>query len=348
MKQSNHSRQLRTISSLLLFTLSTVLSLVLAEVILRLFGYAGAPVSLITNIQYVNDSVLDWRYIPHSVVKTGRVINRYNNTGFRDVDHSIEKSREVLRLMIVGDSVTEGSGVEWKSVFAYVLQDQLSNKYEIINLAMSGLNTIQEVHLLKTIGLKYKPDVVVLNFILNDCDFNSEFYAAKRFYEKTDSEIGLLGMPIEPRVKRLLKSSALIYFVKERIENLIGRITGKEESNYFVKLWGNPDNRRQITTAFDELQFLQAEQQFEMVVIIWPLIVDYTKYALEPTHRWIKHEVEARGFATIDLLQSFSTMPYRDLQVTAEDNVHPNALGHKLAAQAFLNWLMDRNRLPPR
>ncbi len=36
---------------------------------------------------------------------------------------------------------------------------------------MGGVNTRQEVHILKEARLRYAPDYVVVNFVLNACDF---------------------------------------------------------------------------------------------------------------------------------------------------------------------------------
>ena len=66
------------------------------------------------------------------------------------------------------------------------------------------------IKLLEKEGLGYQPDLVILNFTLNDCDFNTEFYAAHRFIEQRDSIVGILNLSINPRFKRFVKSSALI------------------------------------------------------------------------------------------------------------------------------------------
>jgi len=335
------SRKWRTrnmiLSGLLLF-ISLLIAGLTGEVILTLLGHHGAPHSLLGNIHFVEDPILNWRYIPHSEFKMGTVVNTYNGAGFRDVEHATEKLPGIIRIVVVGDSVTEGYGVEWKSVFSSVLQSQLGNQFEVINLAMGGLNTPQEIHLLEVEGLRYTPDLVVLNFVLNDCDFYTEFRAAQRFAAEKDSTIGILNMPINPGLKRLLKSSALIYFVKERLENLVGRLSGKEESNYFVSLWEKTENRQKIIEGFIKLQVLQHEKSFQVLVIIWPLLTDFRHYNFESIHQWVRKEAETRGFSTIDLLESFSKFSYGDLQVTAEDSIHPNELGHKMAVDAFLAW----------
>jgi hypothetical protein len=175
-------------------------------------------------------------------------------------------------------------------------------------------------------GLQYKPDIVILNFVLNDIDFYSNIAGQKRYYAEMDKRIGILGLSISPELKRLIKSSALLYFVKERVGNLIQRFSGSSatEVDFYTALWSEERNREKAT--------------LEVAVMIWPLLVDYTDYRFGWIHRWIEEQARKSGFASIDLLPEFSKVHYRKLQVAAEDTVHPNDLGHAMAVDAFSNW----------
>ena len=330
------SRWKNLLGPIALLISSIALMAIAGELILRLLGHRGVPQSTISNIYAVDDPVLDWRYVPNSQVTLGRVVYRFNAVGFRDRDHVVEKPAGTTRIVVLGDSVTEGAGVEWESVFAATLQSRLGTRFEVINVAASGLNTPQEVHLLEREGLRYKPDRVILNFVLNDCDFFTSFKGAARFAAEKDATIGLLGVSISPRLKRLLKSSALIYFLKERLENAKARLMGQEETDYFTSLWNKAENRAKVVSSFDKLSDLARRHHFEVVVVIWPLVTDYARYAFTPVHGWVKEQAEKHGFVTVDLLPAFSRIPYRNLQLSAEDNVHPNSLGHQLAVDTLL------------
>lgn len=336
---NSRSHSTNIVLSTVLLLGSFLFAAILGEVLLRWLGYAGAPESQIGNIRLVDDSILNWRFVPNSRVQDGKVVLAYNGAGFRDRDHAKEKRSGVKRVVVLGDSVTEGSGVEADEIFSSRLQQLLGPWHEVINLGMSGLNTPQEVHVLEVEGLGYNPDVVILNFVLNDCDFFSEFHAATQFAAEKDTKIGLLGdISIDPRIKRLLKSSAFIYFVKSRVEHLVGMATGKGESNYYRNLWSQDHCYQRMTEGFDKLMDLQIRNSFEVHMIIWPLLVGYRPYAFAHIHERVKHEAETRGFKVLDLVDTFAALSYRQLQVTAEDNVHPNGRGHRLAAEAYVNW----------
>jgi lysophospholipase L1-like esterase len=336
---NKHTHSANIVLSAVLLLGSLVVSAVLGEVLLRALGYAGAPESQIGNIRLVDDPILDWRFIPNSRVQDGKVVLAYNSAGFRDREHARGKPQGVKRVVVLGDSVTEGSGVEIEEIFSSRLQQGLGPRYEVINLGMSGLNTPQEVHVLEVEGFSYDPDVVIVNFVLNDCDFFSEFHAAQQFKQDKDTKIGLLGnLNIDPRLKRLLKSSAFIYFVKARVEHLVGMVTGKGESNYYLHLWGEAYCHQRITEGFEKLRELRDQKPFEVHVVIWPLLVDYQPYVFAQIHERVKHEAERHGFKVLDLRDTFAPLSYRNLQVTAEDNVHPNGEGHRVAAEAYLEW----------
>lgn len=332
-----HSSSLCLSAALLLGSL--FVATILGELLLRVLGYAGAPDSQIGNIRLVDDPILNWRFIPFSRVQDGKVVYAYNSAGFRDREHSKPKLAGLTRTVVIGDSVTEGAGVEADAIFSSQLQYLLGSEHEIINLGMSGLNTPQEIHVLEAEGLGYDPDVVIVNFVLNDCDFFSEFHAATQFTQEKDAKVGLLGnMSIDPGIKRFLKSSAFIYFVKSRVEHMVGMIAGKGESNYYRNLWSQDYCYQRVTEGFDKLKDLQMRTSFEVHVLIWPLLVDYRPYAFAHIHERVKHEAETRGFKILDLVGTFASLSYRKLQVTAEDNVHPNGRGHRLAAEAYVNW----------
>ena len=311
---------------------------VVLEIGLRFLGYAGAPESTMTSMTLVDDPILDWRYIPNSRLQIGRVSYEYNSVGFRGEEHKIEKPSGVERMLVIGDSVTEGYGVKWEDVFSSVVQAELAAGIEVINLGMGGINTPQEIHVLEKIGLRYAPDYVVLNFVLNDGDFFSSLKAARQYDNKTQNTIGLFGIRVSPETKRLLKSSALIYFLKDRIENLVGRLAGEEDRDYYSRIWASEANKAKVLASFDKLHSLSRENGFVVMVLIWPLLTDFRDYKFRWIHEWVASQAAAREFRVLDLLPAFSSQSFRSWQITSEDHVHPNVAGHKMAAKQFVGW----------
>ncbi|MEO5954421.1 MAG: SGNH/GDSL hydrolase family protein [Nitrospiraceae bacterium] len=338
MSQFKRTRKKECVFAILVVMAAVLITAVLLEVTLGLMGYGGEPEAIIRNMMLVDDPVLDWRYIPNSKFRQGKITNQYNSIGFRGGDHAIEKPSGVTRIVMIGDSVAEGYGVEWKDVFASIVQMNLGAGVEVINLGMGGLNTPQEVHILKEVGVRYAPDYVVVNLVLNDCDFFSSMKSGRRHAEQMQAKIAWLGITVSPELKRLLKSSALLYLINQRFADLWGRLAGEERHDYYGELWASQANRTKISTAFEKLEVLGHEHNFRVVVLIWPLVIDYSDYKFREVHQWIAEQAASRRFASLDLLPVFSVQSFRSLQVTSEDYVHPNAKGHMLAAMEFVKW----------
>ena len=90
-----------------------------------------------------------------------------NAEGFRDSDHPLVTPPGQRRVIFLGDSNLFGWGVPYDSCYERVAARKLP-KWDVLNMGRPGYNAAQEVECFKVYGLKYKPDVVVVNFISND------------------------------------------------------------------------------------------------------------------------------------------------------------------------------------
>jgi len=129
---------------------------------------------------YINDPYLP--YIPRPNTRlTGKVHTgefdidySYNNMGFRDVDHSLEKPAGVFRILGLGDSFTEGSGVDLQHTYLYRLEEMLNRregvhpKVEIIKAGIGGYSAEPERLLLQHYGVRFQPDLILVAFLPND------------------------------------------------------------------------------------------------------------------------------------------------------------------------------------
>ncbi|MGH7790756.1 MAG: hypothetical protein ACREOB_00435 [Thermodesulfobacteriota bacterium] len=108
---------------------------------------------------------------------------KMNSQGFRDKERLYEKSKGTFRILILGDSMTEGLEVPLERTFPYILENKLnskgSKKCEVINLSISGFGTAQEYLMLKHYGLKYNPDLVILVFS-DQNDVSDNFFNSRK------------------------------------------------------------------------------------------------------------------------------------------------------------------------
>ena len=113
----------------------------------------------------VQDKELGWRLQPR---KEGPLAT--NELGFRDtpLNHNSDKL-----ILLLGDSISWGDGVDdVKQLYPYLLETRLSEEtgrtYEVINSSVPGYSTFQQLRYLQLYGIGLKPDVIVLQFCLND------------------------------------------------------------------------------------------------------------------------------------------------------------------------------------
>jgi len=124
-------------------------------------------------LPHVDDQII---YIlkPDLNLKFMRANVRTNSFGMRGPEYTLEKGIDTYRIILLGDSFAFGWGVEENESFASVLETNLNAvfkghpKIEILNLAVPGYSTFQEVRLFMEKGLCFSPDAVLLYFVEND------------------------------------------------------------------------------------------------------------------------------------------------------------------------------------
>jgi hypothetical protein len=158
-------------ASLLLF--GCCLAVGLAELALRIFGYAGDAERA--------HRVFDPRYgavARDSWIWQFQIDRRVHRAvDLRGQWIPLPKPPGETRVLFVGDSATEGAFVtpaqSFPLVFKALLDERAENRVRVINAGVWGMTTIDEYHLLQDKLLPLEPDVVVIGlFMANDINTN--------------------------------------------------------------------------------------------------------------------------------------------------------------------------------
>lgn len=211
--------------------IATVLALLLAsEVVLRIVYH---PPVVGSAIRY--DPLLGWSLRPGASVQTDvteRGIHTHiavNSLGLREHEIAVARPRGRRRILIVGDSIAFGSGLEVGERFSDLLGHELGDSVEVINAGVPGWGNDQELLFYEQRLRRLRPDVVVLTFTGNNDVVNNALAGAlleggtkPRFELAADS---LVMVPPKPplklgamvRVKQLLHRSRLLVFTKRRL-----------------------------------------------------------------------------------------------------------------------------------
>ncbi|HPQ20154.1 MAG TPA: GDSL-type esterase/lipase family protein, partial [bacterium] len=98
-----------------------------------------------------------------------------NSAGFRsNYEYTELKDSDVFRIACIGNSITFGYRRKVNETFTTILEEILNNrkiknyKFEVYNFGVPGYTSHQGLVVLKRYVIKYKPDVVIISFGIND------------------------------------------------------------------------------------------------------------------------------------------------------------------------------------
>ena len=146
-----------------------------------------------------------------------------NSHGLRDREFAFERTPGVRRILLIGDSLTLGWGVEAEDTFAKRLERLFAadgKQVEVVNTGVGNWNTVQEVQYFLAKGAAYKPDIVVLGFFVNDAEPSPRASEPSFFMRHCHACVFILG----------------------RLDSVSRRFFGgKPWDEYYLDLFGNGD-----------------------------------------------------------------------------------------------------------
>jgi lysophospholipase L1-like esterase len=208
---------------------------------------------------------------------------------------------------------------------------------EVINAGVNGYNTAQEIALLRRVGLRMQPDLVILGFTPNDI-------------MTADEGKAMLHWPV---LKETLARSALYQFAAPRVKALVLRGAGRaytDTLSMFIRGDSGLKSRAEvIATGFGELARLGATHGFRPMVLLFPFAQQVHPAA---EIRWppapIAMAADGNGIPLLDLLPAYLAAEQRgDSLFLDEPTRHPNPYGQHLAAREVYEFVRDHGLMPP-
>lgn len=267
-----------------------------------------------------------------------------NNHGFRDKERNINKKSMTKRILVIGDSITFGRGISNKEdIFTAKLEKLLVSKnynVEIINFGVSGYNTQQEIELYKKNGLKFKPDIILLAYCLNDKGMVAGANALEIFSSLLNSKNDVLYSQEANQYLIVSHLYRLAYFIWKTKFKKSNPLESLKDYESLTK-----DNR---AIYFKELSDLTKPTGQQVVVIIFPLFgslpllssekSDILNYKFNEEHEFVKKLSTENGFKILDLLSSYRDC-FKINPNLAQDVYHPTEFGHECAANSISFFL---------
>jgi len=268
-------------------------------------------------------------HLPDQQAKLMGVGVTINAKGFRDKDYELKKPDNVYRIMLLGDSLTFGWGVKAENRFSDLLEARLNKevkdskygRFEVINTGVGNYNTVQEVNFYEIQGSAWEPDMVILNFFINDA-------------EPTPTK----------RSPFIIQYSYLAMWLWGRLDTM-QRIVGVRDNffDYYGKLYNDDQPGLNIMKeALARISEITDKDRTKLLMVMLPeLHVVGKEYKFADIYKRVKDFANQSGIThVIDLSDNFKGQEPDTLWVSPDD-AHPNAKAHKIIAEGIFSHLLE-------
>ncbi len=306
-------------SSALLFIISTALTLGVGEGILR--------------IKYSSMSNYDiemWRYAKELKVRSENarmafdhvknasailqsVTIRTNRWGLRGPPVP-SRDPNIRRILFLGGSITLGWGVKEEDT----LEEQLRRKFaaagrkvEVLNGGVGNYNAERYVERFFTKLKGLMPSDIVVQYFLRDA-------------EHLDPGGG----------NYLLRHSVLAASLWIAASRLTGKWGDSLKEHYRIVYREDQLGYRKMQSALKKLADYAKKNNIRLYLAMTPDIHNLREYPFRYIHERMRRIAVAYGYTFVDLFPALATLPAERLWAMQGDP-HPNALGHRLSAEAL-------------
>lgn len=267
-------------------------------------------------------------HVPDTRARLMGVDVAINARGLRDRDFDYENPDGVGRILMLGDSLTFGWGVAAEHTVSKRLEQRLnasaSGRFEVINAGVGNYNTAMEVAWFLNEGVRYEPDLVVLNYFINDAE------------------------PRPARSANPLAAWSMAYaFLAGRVDAL-ARIMGRRAdwAAYYRGLYD--DDRAGWRMARESIRALAAAcaaLEITLLLVNHPELRELGDYPFEDVDAKLRRVAADNRVPLLELRDTFREHDEATLWLTPPDP-HPNARAHALAADAVFEKLKTDFGLP--
>ncbi|BCP52999.1 hypothetical protein K32_16160 [Kaistia sp. 32K] len=247
-----------------------------------------------------------------------------NAMGLRDREFDLVKPPEAVRTMMLGDSLTFGWGVKAEDTPAKLIETRLNDakdtpRNEVINTGVGNYNTTMEIAYFLDRGQELKPDVVVLNYFINDAE------------------------PQPKRQTSIWREYSYGYvFLASAIDKLSREYFGKADwKTYYRDLYR--DGAPGWTAAQDAIGRLAdycRENGIKLLIVNYPELHQLRDYPFPEVTEGVAAVAKANHVEFLDLLPSITDLEPTSLWVSPTD-AHPNRTANERFAQAIADKLVQ-------
>ena len=348
----------RVVGRLALVLLGVAAGLATAETALRLFPVGHAAQELRGLHELRPDRPWLYGLRPGAEGSAANGV-RYvvNADGFRDRRYARPKPPRTFRIVVLGDSIAFGYQVPVEDTFPKRLEARLAalgagSRIEVLNLAVSGYNPYTEAALFADVGVGYQPDLVLVQFCVNDLNDPTLHFDAQTIQRlETIPDAAFpdpahrAPPPAPSLLPRACARSRLCSLVVERLaparpdpSRVAAALATHDHPSDAELAW--------VGARYGEIAATAAAAGARFAVVVFPYSTQVDGKVGDHLERRLVALGDETGWVTIDLLPAFREATARGEGALFIDLWHLTAAGHRVAAEALLAQLACRGLLP--
>ena len=333
-----------------LVALGAVAALALGEAAARLLVSPGSVSELRGLHEYRPDR--GWLYglrpgAEGRLSSTGDTLYRINQDGFRGPRYERPRPAEATRIVVMGDSIAFGYAVEEASTFPRVLEAQLAALVpqagiEVVNLGVGGYNAWNEAELLKVVGISYQPDLVLVQFCINDLnDPSLHFDAQTRLLLSTIPDAAFPNPSLRrgprhapSRILAWCAASKLCALARDRwlaVSALDSDDAAKRAAVVPLESDDGPE-WRWLETRYLEMAAAAERAGSGFAVLAFPYPAQLAGRGQDPVQERLLALGRRHGWTVVDPLPAYRAVNAAGT-VLFRDFWHPTVTGHRIAAE---------------
>jgi lysophospholipase L1-like esterase len=283
----------------------------------------------------------------------GAAFYRINADGFRDALYARPKPQGVFRVLVLGDSVSFGYGVEEAEAYPQVLEELLSellpdSRIEVVNLGVGGYNAYNEARLLEVVGRSYEPDLVLVQFCINDLNDPTIHFDAQTRIALSAIPDAAFPDPSQRRGSAHLPSRTLRWCSVSKLCSAIQDLwlvasapefddKARRDAVVSIEAADRPE-WTWLEARYQEMASVAREDGASFAILAFP----YPKQLTEPSPHPVQIQLAAigqkHGWPVIDPLAAFQMSNVATTPLFM-DWWHPTPTGHRIVAKEIAREL---------
>jgi lysophospholipase L1-like esterase len=345
----------------LLLLTTVIIFLIFFEILLRLFTY---PIYGFQEEVFEYDEITGYKLSKNYSGKQSIYGNFFdlqtNSKGLRDFrEYDYKKSEEVYRILILGDSFSFGNGVNLEESYPEYLRENFKDEnIEIINLGIPGYGINNEYLLFLEEGKKYEPDLILIQFYLNDwgthqlTEEKGKIIVDKKNSLVADDKGFLVSSGKLSFIKKIhlfsLKNSRTYSFVYSKSRNTLTPLIDnyrKKSSPFIFYSKDSPEYKEKYEGYYSILRMLDEKTDSKIVLFVGPFQSDFIspekikeEYNLEDIPN-LRQSQESVNEIANSLNLSMINITSEEKDIFIEIDGHWNSKGNKLVADKLYEEL---------